>query len=81
MKVGLVNYRVNPEMAEHIHVHRAAKQHICHGGHNGERHVHCPDPIAAGTVYVEYTGESIPFQSGKRYHVACAEQQGLVQHL
>lgn len=82
MKRGLVNYRINPKMDDgSVVIRRARKNHICHGGHNGERQVHCPDPIRSGTNYVEYYGESYAYQSGARYHPQCAEQQGLVERL
>ena len=38
----------------------------------------CTEPIRAGSTYVEYTGESAAFQSGHRYHMACAAEQGLI---
>jgi len=78
----LESYRIKPSMDDgSVIIRKAGKEHLCHGGHNGERHVRCTDPIKAGTTYVEYVGEVAPFQSGYRYHLACAAQQGLLEKL
>jgi len=60
-------------------VRKARKQHHCSGGHNGETRLACHKPILKGDTYIEYLGESPAFQSGYRYHVECALQQGLLQ--
>jgi len=59
-------------------VRRARKAHSCHGGHDGNRRTACAYPIAANVLYIEYTGESVPFMSGARYHLDCAVQQGIL---
>lgn len=70
---------INPIMDEgSVMIRRARKEHQCSGGHDGSVRVPCADPIRVGDSYVEYTGESHPFQSGRRYHPACALQQGLL---
>jgi hypothetical protein len=38
----------------------------------------CQTWIAAGTIYVEFVGEAPAYQTGKRFHVACAEREGLL---
>jgi hypothetical protein len=60
-------------------VRRARKAHHCRGGHDGTQKTPCHSVIAAGVLYIEYTGESIPFMSGSRYHLDCAVQQGLLK--
>lgn len=60
-------------------VRRARKAHHCRGGHDGTQNTPCHCVIAAGVLYIEYTGESIPFMSGARYHLDCAVQQGLLK--
>ena len=82
MKTGLVNYRITPSMDDgSVIVRRARTTHHCSGGHDGEKRTRCDCPITAGMVYVEYIGESHPFENGARYHVKCAAQQGLVEPL
>lgn len=73
-----LRYRINPEMAFATFIRRAHKSHHCCGGHDGTKRTSCNSPIECGEQYVEYCGESGPYQSGKRYHMECAEQQGLV---
>jgi len=82
MKRGLVNYRITPKMDDgSVVIRRSRGVHHCFGGHDGERRTHCDAPITKGMVYIEYLGESPAFQSGARYHVKCAVQQGLVEPL
>lgn len=38
----------------------------------------CPRPIHRLEIYIEYVGESAAFQSGARFHVECAEREGLI---
>jgi hypothetical protein len=57
----------------------ARKQHFCSGGHDGTRHIHCNTPIEPRETYIEYTGETTPYHSGKRFHLECAQQQGLIK--
>lgn len=85
MKTGLVNHRINPIMDDgSVMVRRARKQHTCWGGHaKGVGRVRCQfgGVIAPKTVYIEYCGESPLYQSGHRYHVECAAEQGLTEPL
>lgn len=82
MRTGLVNYRITPSMDDgSVIVRRARSAHRCWGGHDGQRRTRCDAPIIKGMVYIEYIGETTAFQSGQRYHVKCAVQQGLVEPL
>jgi hypothetical protein len=82
MKTGLVNYRIAPAMNDgSVIVRRARTAHHCSGGHDGKKPTFCDLPIAKGIVYVEYVGEAHPFQSGSRYHIGCAAQQGLLEQI
>lgn len=64
----------------HLFVRLARKPHHCNGGYDrADRHrTACHKLIEPGELYIEYTGESVPFMSGLRYHVACAAEQGLI---
>jgi len=42
-------------------------------------YVRCRAEIPVGAVYVEYLGESAPYESGARYCVACAKAEGLIK--
>ena len=58
----------------------ARKEWSCWGGYDNKarKHTKCDVPIKRGEIYVEYCGEVAAFQSGKRYHLSCAVQQGLI---
>lgn len=64
-------------------VRRARCEHGCRGRFYdangcalpGER---CREPIRVGDLHIEYVGEAAAYQSGERYHVACAVREGLV---
>lgn len=82
MKRGLVNYRITPSMDDgSVIVRLARKAHQCHGGHDGQRRTACTRPIPAHSIYIEYIGETPYYESGHRYHVEYAAEQGLVERL
>jgi len=76
--MDISNIRLNPVTAEQTFIRTARKNHFCSGGHDGERNTRCDKPIEAGSTYIEYVGESTPFHSGHRYHLNCAQEQGLI---
>lgn len=59
-------------------IRTARMAHSCAGWHDGTKRVRCDRLINKGERYVEYCGESSPFQSGLRYHFECAATQGLL---
>lgn len=63
-----------------IIIRRARKEHRCHGGYDksAQQRTVCATPILRGSTYVEYTGESAAFSSGRHYHMRCAAEQGLI---
>lgn len=73
----LAELTINPE-CDQSKLRTGRKTHHCHGMHNGERRIKCDDPIVAGAQYLEYFGESAPYESGQRYHIYCALSQGLL---
>lgn len=82
MKRGLVNARITPSMDDgSVIVRLARKQHHCAGGHDGKQRTPCHVPIHPHTIYIEYLGESYAYESGARYHLTCAAQQGLIEFL
>lgn len=62
-------------------VRMARRAHQCHGGHDGKQRRACHVPILPNTIYIEYIGETPGYQSGARYHVDCAVEQGLVERI
>jgi hypothetical protein len=80
MKTLLVNYRIAPSMDDGgVIVRRARKDWMCFGGHDGMKRTKCGKIIRKGDTYVEYVGETDAYSSGARYHVVCAQQQGLLE--
>ncbi len=77
-KNACIDRRINPSMEFATAIRRARKEHRCCGGHDGSTNTPCADPINKGDLYVEYSGESSPFKSGRRYHIECATQQGIL---
>jgi len=72
-------YLINPSMDDGTTIiRRARKQHYCAGGHDGRKRTKCAESIPAGSLYVEYVGESPLYESGYHYHAECAKQQGLL---
>ena len=61
-------------------VRTARLTHHCCGGYDqsAQQRIPCNDKILKGERYIEYVGESAVYQSGKRYHLLCALQQGLI---
>lgn len=53
-------------------VRTARKEHRCS---RGAKCLEARRPIRAGERYVEYVGEVALYQSGYRYHIACAEEE------
>lgn len=76
-----MNYRIKAEMVGSAFIRVARIAHHCNGGHDGVQRTKCTKSITKSEQYVEFVGESHPYESGKRYHMACAEQQGIVERL
>jgi hypothetical protein len=75
----LNDYDIAPIFSgDEVIVRIARKDHRCSGGHDGHQRTNCGKPIGNGSVYIEYLGESAAYESGYRYHVDCALQQGLL---
>lgn len=82
MAAPLSNYRITPGMNDGSVIVRCARKcHACDGGHDGERRTLCHELIEKGQTYIEYVGESHPFQAGSRYHLKCAREQGLIERV
>lgn len=73
-------YRIAEDFQDGTVILRVArKKWHCHGGHDGRKRLKCELPINPGSDYVEYVGETYLYQSGQRYHIKCAAQQGLLR--
>jgi len=72
---------IRPTLIDGVVIRRARKAHHCNGDYDrcGKRRVRCAGgEIRRGELYVEWLGESGVYQSGARYHLGCAVNQGLV---
>ena len=80
-------FEIAPNMADVTLWRTARVEHRCAGRtyvagraqrNTDGKFIRCGKPIPAGSRYVEYLGETPAYESGVRYHVECAEREGLV---
>lgn len=70
---------IKPDFKDSVVLRIARKEHHCCGGHDGQQRTRCQEPILPGERYAEYYGASPAYQSGDRYHLLCASEQGLIE--